>query len=456
MNLDEHELGLIGSAEGQIMNVADRIDRMSETRLALHVRMSRLKDYNRQAHHLRIASHTWEPMIQGGGGTLYRLSNDDLLFIGPRDRHADMDAVLQKTRKLFGGDPLIIRDDTPQNEFAQWYDLQKNYSEFRSFAERMQTAAAQRREQEIRRLQESRKTGQTIGVKRVPLDPNRLSSLVQAVYNMDLGPLVLSQPVCAVTRNDPAPKAIFSEYFIAIGELANRLIPGVNLAADKWLFQYLTSYLDKRVLALLPESQEMKNPDKAVSINVNVATLLSDGFLDFDAKFRTITKKPIVLELQPHDIFGDMNAFAFARDFCRERGYKICLDGLNHLTFPLLNRAFLKVDLLKIVWTPDLADEAQGSRRAQFENALDRAGAGRIILCRCDNVDAIEFGHSLGIVLYQGRYLDKCLAAPSDSSSQMAAPAQPAASSKRRYRQEHPQFAKQRKAMEERVRQREQ
>lgn len=438
MALSEIEVGQIGAAEAQVMDLVDRIDRMTENRVAVHLHMSRLKEYNRRPHHMKISAHSWESLIQGGGGVLYRMSNDDVVFIGPQERYAGIDEVVQRTRKMFSGDPLLIRDDPVASDFANWYDLKKNYGEFRALAERLQTAANQRREVEMKNLAEARKTGTMPGSKE-PLDPQRLASLVQAVRNMDLGPMLRSQPICALLGTENNPQAVFNEYFIAIGEMANKLMPDIDLAADKWLFQYLTSFLDKRVLAVLPDSPDMKDPNQAVSINVNVSTLLSDEFMDFDGRFRTITKKPIVLEIQPHDIFGDMNAFAFARDFCKERGYKICLDGLNHLTFPLLNRAFLKVDLLKIVWTPDLADEAQGPRRTQFEEAIKRAGASRIILCRCDSADAIAFGRSLGIALFQGRFLDNRLAPPEQKAA------------KRSYRQEHSTFAAERKAMEAQV-----
>lgn len=444
MVLTEHEIARIGAAESQVMDLANRIDRMSETRVAVHVQMSRLKEYNRQPHHLKIASHAWEPLIQGGGCVLHRLSNEDIVFIGPSERFADLDAALQKVRKLFAADPLLVRDDPIASEFANWYDLRKNYSDFRALAERLQTAANQRRDVEQKKLQEARQSG-TLATAKEPIDPQRLASLVQAIRTMDLSPLLLHQPVCAVTSADTPPQAVFNEYFIAIGELAAKLLPGVDFASDKWLFQYLTEYLDKRMLAVLPDSPEMKDPNRAISINVNVKTLLSDEFLDFDSKFRTITKKPIVLEVQPHDVFSDMHAYAFARDFCKERGYKICLDGLNHLTFTLLNRSVLKVDLLKIVWTPDLEDEAQGERRTQFEDAVKRAGASRIIMCRCDNTDAIDFGKKLGVGLFQGRFLDKRISENARSRA--------GGGGKRSYRQEHSQFAADRKAMEEKARQ---
>jgi hypothetical protein len=41
--------------------------------------------------------------------------------------------------------------------------------------------------------------------------------------------------------------------------------------------------------------------------------------------------------------------------------------------------------------------------------AVKAIGSNRVILCRCDNRKAIEFGHSLGVSLFQGRFIDGVL-----------------------------------------------
>jgi len=105
-----------------------------------------------------------------------------------------------------------------------------------------------------------------------------------------------------------------------------------------------------------------------------------------------------------------MGAYMFARDFMRERGYRICLDGLNHLTLQFIDRDRLGLDLLKLIWTPDMADDVTGTRATELKEHVDRCGRARIILSRCDSDEAVRFGQSLGITMYQGRYVDRLLA----------------------------------------------
>jgi hypothetical protein len=40
---------------------------------------------------------------------------------------------------------------------------------------------------------------------------------------------------------------------------------------------------------------------------------------------------------------------------------------------------------------------------------VKRCGANRVILTRCDNRQAVEYGQAFGISLFQGRYLDELI-----------------------------------------------
>src|SRR3546814_19609687 len=104
-----------------------------------------------------------------------------------------------------------------------------------------------------------------------------------------------------------------------------------------------------------------------------------------------------------------MGAYMFARDFMRERGYRICLDGLNHLTLQFIDRERLGLDLLKLIWTPDMADDLSGSRTSELKEHIDRCGRARLILARCDSDEAVRFGQSPGITMYLGRSIDTLL-----------------------------------------------
>lgn len=52
-----------------------------------------------------------------------------------------------------------------------------------------------------------------------------------------------------------------------------------------------------------------------------------------------------------------------------------------------------------------MSDEA----RANIAKQVERVGASRVILARCDAPAVIRLGQSMGVSMYQGRYLDTVL-----------------------------------------------
>ncbi len=237
-----------------------------------------------------------------------------------------------------------------------------------------------------------------------------LARVEEALLRADLSNMLRRQAICAIVGR-AAPQPIFSELFISIAELRETLLPDVNLASSPWLFQQLTETLDRRVLAML-----IKHDDRTVagdvSINLNVQTLIAPEFLTFDDNLQAGMRGTIVLEVQKVDVFADLGSFLFARDFAHERGYRICIDGVNLESLPFVDRQRLGVDLVKITWTPQMKTGLlpNGTRLEQYVN---RCGPGRSILCRCDDQEAIDFGQSIGITMFQGRHVEGLIVADS-------------------------------------------
>ena len=46
----------------------------------------------------------------------------------------------------------------------------------------------------------------------------------------------------------------------------------------------------------------------------------------------------------------------------------------------------------------------------QIRNLVQRGGPDRLILCRCDNREAVDFGMSVGINMFQSRYVENLIA----------------------------------------------
>ena len=99
----------------------------------------------------------------------------------------------------------------------------------------------------------------------------------------------------------------------------------------------------------------------------------------------------------------------FARDFVRERGYRVCIDGVTHQSLPLVDRQALGADLVKLAWLPELSDGVSDETQENLNKQVERVGPSRVILARGDAPNAICLEQSMGILMYQGRYLDTVL-----------------------------------------------
>jgi len=170
----------------------------------------------------------------------------------------------------------------------------------------------------------------------------------------------------------------------------------------------LTETLDRRVLSLLSKTEE-RDITGDISINLNVATLLSAEFMKFDENVIAAMRGNIVLELQQLDIFSDLNAYLFAREFVKERGYRICIDGVNYKTLPFIDRERLEADLIKLIWHPDIIQGGHDLTN-QVKRQIMLTGADRVIMSRCDTEESIEFGRDNGIILFQGRHVEALIA----------------------------------------------
>lgn len=231
--------------------------------------------------------------------------------------------------------------------------------------------------------------------------PEMLARVSKALQNTDFSNMIRRQSVCIILE-DAQPQPLFEEVFVSIADLGESILPGVSLTATPWLFQDLTETLDKRVL-----NSVSRHDDGAFthdfSLNLNISTILSEEFREFNDNIRSGMKNTIVLELQPIDIFSDLRSYLSARDYAQNLGYKICIDGVTYKTLKFIDRERLAADYVKLTWHQDLPFALQED--AELTNRLLDIGPNRAILCRVDDEEALLVAKKYNITLFQGRYV---------------------------------------------------
>lgn len=401
-------------AEARLIETVEGLKDQSTGWRAVHFRFSRLLEHYKSDYQVKIAVNLINDLVKEPDGTIFVSPDYDIIVLTKGAQRSMLEKVVFQLRYLFMDDPLAYNADGQENpDFSYLYDLSVELEEFGKTMRKKLGASAKSEVMDnlinalgnLQKQATNQGTSSTRYIK--PITPSRLAAIERDLLPADLTRVIRKQPVCAAPENRPV-RRVFDELYINIAHLRQALMADVDFTSNRWLFKYLTQLLDEKVLTLLRH-----NPgryfDMPVSINLNVATLLSEKFMEFDTAIKPSIKVSIVLELQIADIFSDMEAFLAARNTVQKMGYRVCLDGLTAHSFMQVDRERLGFDLAKLQWNADAQGDMQSDLNQSLSAAVARCGANRIILCRCDTREAVDYGKAMGISLFQGRYLDRTL-----------------------------------------------
>lgn len=386
--------------EEALVRLAQSLEKRPVGYQALHIHFSRLQPFSRTASVMRIAESHLRRHATTYDDHLFLLSNADMVLVCKGKRVDDVMSCLDQVRSLVKDDPLITGPTANPDDFATWDDLSVKWAAFSSRCEDLLAERLAAKEQD------KKGEGDQAEVPSDPIDAGKLSRLENALRAVDLSIFLRRQPVCALTGEEQ-PKQIFEELYISVSEVQRVTMPHVNLRSNSWLFSQLTQTFDNRMLAILKRNGAARSAEP-FSINLNLATMAANAFVTFAQDLMKGRKARLVVEMQVGDVFTNLRDFDFARDFAREIGFRICLDGLSHTALSFLDFGRLGFDLYKMRWEAGI-DELSPEQRGAIADNVKRAGAERMILCHCDRPHAVQYGRGLGIGLFQGWYIDNAL-----------------------------------------------
>ncbi|WP_404382083.1 hypothetical protein [Caenispirillum salinarum] len=399
----EHPLGV--SQEAKLLRDLRSADGKAPGKTVAEVGLSRMDPMNRTEAKAREIADAFAAAV-GAGARLYWMRDWTLMVLFDEASAQAVQAALVRLRFVLGGDPLAEdRDLVVYRPFVRDYEALIAETEDRVVSGAAAGAASGPGA-------EARGGGDGVPRFRTaarqprgePLTPGMLGRIESMLVNANLSSHIRRQSVCVMVA-EGKPEPMFTEVFVSIADLRETLLPRVDLASNPWLFQRLTQTLDRRVLAMLTHRDDATLV-KGFSINLNVASILSDEFLAFDDNMAAGSHGTVVIELRPEDIFADLGAFTFARDFVRQRGYRVCLDGLTWRSLPYVSARRLGAEMVKLNWSADLPSVLDGPEGKPVREAMEALPPGKLVLARCDSEDAVAFGQENDITLYQGRIID--------------------------------------------------
>ncbi len=381
---------------------------------AVHFHLDKLLEQYKSEYQVKIAVNLIHDLLATYDGDIFLFSDQSIVVLCSRMDKAIQSKLIFQLRYLYMDDPLAYLEDGQENtDFCTVYDLAENWQDFFDFAGHRMAMAVRNApkprpsKQPVEGAPESPAAKAGGELPRVDLSLPLLANIERDLQYADLSRIIRKQPVCAMPPGTTARK-VFDELYIHIAHLRQLLRTEADFFSNRWLFKYLTHILDKRMIALI-RSNSGRFLDGPVSLNFNVETLLSNVFAEFDATIKPAAKVSMVIEVPVVDVFADIDAFLLARAEVQRLGYRVCLDGLSTHSFIHIDRDRLGLDLMKVQWNADMQSDLGSRQNAELTKAVQDCGTNRIILCRCDSKQAVEYGQALGISLFQGRYIDSLL-----------------------------------------------
>ncbi len=363
-----------GGSPEEARRLATLIRDCEASGIARHVlllRLSELPDGRTRPHHFTLAREALLPLTGAARAQLFELPNQDLVVVW-RGETAALATSLATIEHLFSDDPAFGTD--PMGIAAV-------------------LALPDDAELLLQAVEESLRPRQPPPPPRspgLPLDPATLQALERAIAQADMSRFARREPVCR-----PWPEGFrlaWERRYLSDTELFDTILPERAPRADPWLFRRLTRTLDRRMLALLSASEELRGVPP-FSIDLNIGNLIGPEFLRFDANLPAALRGRVVINLRAEDIVADLATFCFARDFAAARGYRLLLEDMTAEQIALLPPEKLGLDLVQLRYTPIIATAALPASLAPET----------VILSRADTAGAIAWGRAQGIALFQGR-----------------------------------------------------
>lgn len=396
------------SQEERLLDTLMRMRNNTGGAYAVLLHLSELRPSHRQPHFMRMVSRSLESLSTQQDVQVFNFTNSDVALLCRNTPVDEVDDAVFRVRALFNEDPLTQTEDgSAEDHFSSWFDMAQA-NDFKDIESAVSAAAEASKDIKMQQA-EAMSTGRaSTAMGGDPLTPEMVQGVTQKLLEARVGDLVHRQPAVMVSAGKTQELA-FREHYIAMGELRERIAPKINLFAGHWLFQYISETIDARVLEVLSRL-DYEAMDYPLSVNLNVSTVMARPFQNFHAIVGEHTDK-VIVEIQIIDIFADMKAYAYARDWLREQGYRVLIDGLNPLTLNFFDPELLDADLIKISWGPEVSGGIGENKTKHIKHVVDKLPQGSVVLSRVDSEEGVIWGLDLGIRCFQGHYIDKVVEA---------------------------------------------
>lgn len=241
-----------------------------------------------------------------------------------------------------------------------------------------------------------------VGAGKVP-DGAAIGQAERALLSADLGAFVRRRKVCRLTPGGGQPEPLWEDRRIAFGDVRDALLPGADLALAPALARRFRRMLDRRLLAGLARTEELRAIGP-LSLSLALEAVTSAEFLRLDALWPAALRGGLTIAIASEDAAADVAGFTFARELLAARGHGAMLDAEGPAAIAALPPARAGLGLVRLRWSPALP--SLGTREAEALRAALPTTPETVVLAGVDRPAAIAWGWEMGITLFQGRLIE--------------------------------------------------
>ncbi len=377
------------SQEEVLYDYAKRLSHHKSRRRAVHLYLSRLSRASQHPQDIRIAVSHFNGLKGKYDGQLFRLSNNDVVFVGRGVTLAELDEVVLKLRYMFRDDDRLKDFERSEDEdsFCTHYNIERDYDAFLADAKNL--------------LDQGPGGEGDLDSSVIPFDAAAAGGKEREATLPPLARHVFVDSVFAWSRNNP-PAQILSEVTFRIDSLRSSYGAKRNNFPDLWLLKTLAKDFNENIASHLFGSGGPV--PTTLTIPVTPETVISAEFDKFNAHYRSVARTPILFEFNWGTVMRNAHMFLSARDRVLQAGHKLCIEGWDPYTFAFSSPARLDAHFLKVGWRETLAMNFRSEWSAALAETVRASGATKVVLSDCTSQVAADFGHKHGFLLYQGVY----------------------------------------------------
>jgi len=219
----------------------------------------------------------------------------------------------------------------------------------------------------------------------------------RVLHGADVESLVREQPLWSFA--DPGqPVAVLTELAVALDELEARL--DLPLRRDAWLRHEVFARLDRGLMRHV--ARDRLHAHRPFALDLHTATVLDGSFSDLARAIPTEVRRNLTAELACWEAQLSPERFAAAAARLADLDFAVAVDHV-----PVSALTTLDLGAVEATYVKALPGNPVPETEALLRAGVERFGAGRLVLWRCDTPAMLELGRKAGVLLFQGHAADE-------------------------------------------------